>query len=337
MNNLTISDIAKEAGVSKATVSRVINNTASVSPETRQRVLAVIEERQFVPSTTARNLSGGKSSAIGFVVPDIDNPFFGEILRGAMETTDKHNLTLIFYNTDDNQDKDKKALRLLKENNVAGILYTPAIDYSEPEEREQLQEMLEELNVPVVIMDRNIGLKNYDLVYFNDYQGMYEATERLIQAGHRKIGLINATLDRVLARERQAGYLDALAAAGIPIREDYIFYGDYHSSLAYVLARKMLAMEDRPTAVLTSNNRTTIGFLRALCERGEEVPRDIVCVGLDKIEMLETIKYPLNYIERDARQMGREAATLLFSRMMTPGCPITEVTLDTRVVMKHMN
>mgnify|MGYP000767976483 FL=1 len=126
MSNLTIMDIAREAGVSKATVSRVMNNSGSVSPKTRERVLDIIAANKYSPSATARNLSRGTSSAIGFVVPEIDNPFFGEMLRGVTEITDKNNLTLICYNTDDSAEKDYRALELLKENRVRGIclLYT---------------------------------------------------------------------------------------------------------------------------------------------------------------------------------------------------------------------
>ncbi len=125
MNNLTIMDIAREAGVSKATVSRVINSSGAVSPENKREGLEIINANKFSPSATARNLSMGTSSAIGFVVPEIDNPFFGEILRGVTEITDKNNLTLICCNTDDDREKDRRALDLLKENRVRGYpVYT---------------------------------------------------------------------------------------------------------------------------------------------------------------------------------------------------------------------
>ena len=201
MSNLTIMDIAREAGVSKATVSRVINNSGAVSPRTKERVLEIIKENKFSPSATARNLSKGTSSAIGFVVPEIDNPFFGEILRGVTEITDKNNLTLICCNTDDEREKDRRALDLFKENRVRGILYTPAVDYTDKKDRKNLIRTFDEINVPVVIMDRNINLPNVDGVYFNDYQGIYEATKALIGAGHTRIGIINADLEKPLARK----------------------------------------------------------------------------------------------------------------------------------------
>lgn len=336
MSNLTIMDIAREAGVSKATVSRVMNNSGAVSPKTRERVLNVIAANKFSPSATARNLSKGTSSAIGFVVPEIDNPFFGELLRGVTEIIDKNNLTLICCNTDDDAEKDRRALELLKENRVRGILYTPAIDYSSKSERKRLAKVFQELDVPVILMDRNIGFPKTDGVYFNDYQGMYDATEALINAGHTEIGIINASMDRVLARDRQKGYLDALKHAGITPREDYMFLGNYRATRAYELAKELLSMEHRPTAVITCNNRTSLGFLKAVYERGESVPEDISCIGLDRIEILDVIGNPFNYIERDAIKMGQAAVELLISRMAFPDKPKMEVILDTRLVVKKL-
>ena len=336
MSNLTIMDIAREAGVSKATVSRVMNNSGAVSPKTRERVLDIIAANKYSPSATARNLSKGTSSAIGFVVPEIDNPFFGELLRGVTELTDKNNLTLICYNTDDDAEKDRRALDLLKENRACGILYTPAVDYSSKSEKKRLVRMFQEMDVPVILLDRNIDLPDVDGVYFNDYQGVYDAIQTLIKAGHRNIGIINAGMDRVLARDRQKGYLDALEHAGIMPDEKYMFFGNYRATRAYELSKELLSMENRPTAVLTCNNRTSLGFLRAVHERGESVPEDIVCIGLDGIEILEAIGNPFNYIERDAKKMGQTAVELLINRMAFPSRPKMEVILDTRLVIKKL-
>ena len=336
MSNLTIIDIAREAGVSKATVSRVINNSGAVSPKTRERVMSIIAENKFSPSATARNLSKGTSSTIGFVVPEVDNPFFGEVLRGVAEIADKNDLTLICYNSDDNAEKDQRALNLLKEHRVRGILYTPAVDYSGRSERKRLTKMLHELGVPVIIMDRNIRYSGVDGVYFNDYQGVYDATEALIKAGHTKIGIINGTLDRVLARDRQKGYLDALKQYGITPDERCMFFGDFRATKAYELSKQLLDLDPRPTAVLTCNNRTSLGFLKALHERGQSVPEDISCIGLDKIEALDIIRNPFNYIERDGRKKGQTAVELLISRMAFPDRPKMEVVLETKLVIKKL-
>ncbi|MTI61370.1 MAG: LacI family transcriptional regulator [Firmicutes bacterium] len=336
MYNVTISDIAKDSGVSTTTVSRVLNNSGSVSPETRERVLEVIKRRGYSPSATARSLSKRVSSTIGVIVPEVDNPFFGEVLRGITEVIDKNDLTLICCNSDDNPNKDKKALEMLKEHRVRGLVYTPAIDYSNKEEKRSLKKMLKDINSPIVILDREIDYLDLDGVYFDDSKGMYNATKALIGAGHTKIGIINGTLDRVLARNRQEGYLKALKDSGIIPIKRYMFYGDFRMTTAYELSKELLSMKDRPTAVLTCNNRTSMGFLKALYELGESIPENISCIGLDRIEALDIMGINFNYIKRDAREMGRQAIELLINRMAFPDKEPIKRILEAPVVIKKI-
>lgn len=322
----TINDIAKEAGVSKATVSRVLNESAVVRSETKKRVLEIMEKRHFSPSAAARSLSRQSSNAIGVIVPEVDNPFFGEMLRGITEIADKQNYTLICCNSDDSADKDRKALLMLKEQRVKGLLYTPAVDYTTKEQQKEINKLLKDLNAPIVIMDRQTdSLEEYDGIFFDDEKAMYEATITLIKAGYKRIGLINATLDRVLARVRYKGYERALLEAGMPVEKRYIFEGDYRMTKAYKLSVALLSMEERPDAVLTCNNRTSLGFLKALYERNERPTRDIACIGLDKIEALHIIANKFNYIDRDANQMGRRAICLLNDRIDYPGKPLKQI------------
>ncbi|MGC4018223.1 MAG: LacI family DNA-binding transcriptional regulator [Muricomes sp.] len=314
----TINDIAREAGVSKATVSRVLNGSVSVKQQTKERILEIMEKRNFSPSAAARDLSRQHSNTIGVIIPEVDNPFFGEILRGITEIADESNYMLICCNSDDNAEKDKKALLMLKEHRVRGLIYTPAVDYATKEQQITINKLLKELNTPVVIMDRQTSsLEQYDGVFFHDGQGMYEAAKALIQAGHTRIAFLNATMDRGLARGRYKGYERAMNEAGIPVERRYIFEGDYRMPKSYSFSQKLLAMEDRPTAVLGGNNRTSLGFLKALYERGESLS-DIAYIGLDKIEALEIINSKFNYIERDGNEMGRQAIRLLNDRI---GCP----------------
>ena len=331
MANVTIQDIAREAGVSKATVSRVLNNPHIVDLDTRDRVEKVIKKRHYTPSASARNLSRRTTDTIGFVVPEIDNPFFCDILRAVSNAIDDFQFTLICCNTDDSMDKDLRALEMLKEHRVKGLLYTPAVDYRTEEERTYLMKILREMETPVVIMDRRLSVSDFDGVYFNDYQGMYNATKALIEQGHTKIAIINATLDRVLARTRKDGYRDALRDFGIEPEERYNMEGNYRMTKAYELSKGLLAMEDRPTAVITCNNNTTMGFFKALRERGEQAPRDIANIGLDVIKELDVIGYKMNFIERDPKLMGRRAFELLLRRIKDEKKPVKEVMLDTKL------
>lgn len=336
MRNTTIMDVARTAKVSKATVSRVLNNSTFVDQKTKEHVLAVIEELKYSPSATARSLSKRESSIIGMIVPEVDNPFFGDVMRGVTEVIERNNLMLICCNTDDDRGNDIKALGMLKEHRVRGLLYTPAIDYSEEEEQRELKTVLEDLDIPVVLMDRLIGSLDLDGICFNDSEAMYQATLALINAGHTKIGIINGTMDRVLARIRQAGYIKALEEKGIVPNEKYMFFGNLRMTKAYELSMQLLDLEDLPTAVLTCNNRTTLGFLKALYEKKMSLD-DIVCIGLDRIEPIDIINADLNYIKRDAREMGRRAIEMLLDRIQHPDNPIQKIVLDTPLVIKNMN
>ena len=188
----TINDIAKEARVSKATVSRVLNDSPSVKRETKERVLKVMADRHFTPSTMARNLSQQSSNTIGIIVPDIDNPFFGEILRGVTEIADECSYTLICCNSDDSLEKDRKALMMLKGHRIRGLLYTPAVDYTTKEQRREIGKLLKDLNAPVVIMDRQAdSLDEYDGVFFDDEKGIYEANIGLTPNNNGEIIILN--------------------------------------------------------------------------------------------------------------------------------------------------
>jgi len=333
MREVTIGDIAKEAGVSKATVSRVINNSNSVTEETRQKIQAIITKRKYSPSAVARGLSKRTSSTIGVIVPEVDNPFFGEILRGVTEVIDRNNMSLICCNSDDDPSKDYKALEMLKEHRVCGLLYTPATDYEEKNKKEKIKKLLSDIDMPVVLLDRKIDL-DLDGVYFDDASGTYEATREFIKAGHTRIGIINGTLDRGLARIRQEGYLKALAEEGIEPEEKYMFFGNFRMTSSYEMSKQLLAMEDRPTAVLTCNNRTSMGFLKAVYERGEALSKDIACIGLDRIEALDIVYPEFSYIKRDAMKMGLKGIDLLLKRMKNPDKPLAEIILDAPVVLK---
>lgn len=337
MGNITIMDIAKEAGVSKATVSRVLNGSASVDSNTREKVEAVIRKKRYSPSTVARNLSYGISSIIGIIVPEIDNPFFGELLRGAISIADKNGLTLMCFNSDDSAEKDYRALKTLKDYRVRGMLYTPATDYDISEEKKKLNRLIGDWDVPIVVMDREPpALERYDIIAFPDRKSMCEATEILIQAGHRKIGILNATLDQVLARNRQAGYRDALEKHNIPYKKEYCYFGDYSMTRAYHQACEMLEMEDRPTAVVTCNNRISMGFLKALREHQMKIPEDISCIGLDRIEALDIVGNDFNYIRRDAVEMGKKAMEMLIRRMAFPTGPVQKIYLESEIVIRKL-
>lgn len=335
MAQTTISDIAKKVGVSKSTVSRVINHASDVKESTRQKVLEAIQEARYSPSATARALSKQISDTIGVIVPEIDNPFFGKMLRGIIDEMDQYNLTLFCCNTDDTISKDLKSLNMLKNHQVRGLIYTPAVDYADSKDKHQLKKQLSELNVPIIQVDRIVNGINSDTITFSDEEAIYEATNALIRAGHKKIAIINANLNQSLARIRQKGFDQAMKDAHLPIEPQYEFFGDYRISKAYDLAMQMLSMPNRPTAVITCNNNTTIGLLQALRTRGECL-NNIAFIGLDLVDTLDLTQANLNFIQRDSYTMGKRAVQLLIHRLAFPDTPMQTICLKPELLIRNL-
>lgn len=311
---LTINDIAKKAGVSRSTVSRVLNNSGYVSEKTRKAVEKVIKEYEYLPSTAARNLSRKDSNTIGVVIPEADNEFFSEILKGISQVVDEHQMTLIFCDTDNNTEKQEKALNMLKGQRVKGLILTPVNDYSDEESARRLRKQLDSLGVPIVLLDRPVEHSHWDGVYFDNYGSAYAATEILIKNGHRSIGIITGDLNIKIGRERFRGYLEAMRDYNMPIREEYILEGNFTQEVAYQLMRESIEKNILPDAMVTCNNRTTLGFLRAINEFNIRLGRDIATIGIDRIQTLELLNYNFSYVGRDTIEMGRVAMHKLLDR-----------------------
>lgn len=333
---ITISEIAKECGVSKATISRVLNNSENVKYETKQKVLKVINKRQYSPSAQARNLSKKKSTTIGVVVPEVNNTFFGEMLRGITELADESNYTIICCNTDDKYENDVKALQMLREQRVLGLLYTPAKNYIDEQEINDINNLLKSLHAPIVIMDREMDSLQYDAVYFDDKISTYNATKKFIEAGHTKIGIINADLEKVLAKVRFEGFKQALDEHGLKVYEQFVLNGNYKASKTYELVKTMLIGDDLPTAVLTCNNRTSIGFFKAIYESNNPNARKISHIGLDEIEALDILRSDFNFIKRDSKDMGKKSMILLKERIAKPKKERETIRISSKMNIKNI-
>jgi LacI family transcriptional regulator len=315
---ITIKDIAKEAGVSKSTVSRVLNNTGYVNEETRKKIEDVIEKNNYLPSAMARNLSKKETNTIGVVIPEIDNAFFGEILKGITEIVDQNNFNIIYCNTNNNAAKEEKALRMLEENRVKGVIITPAVDYSEPDAANKLRRLLNNLRVPVVVVDREIENFHWDGVFYENFQSAYCATEVLIKEGHKKIGIITGDMDLKLGKDRFKGFIKAMEDYKIPIYDKYIYSGNFSIETAYQLSKAMFESNDLPDAIFTCSNRTNLGLIKAATEKKIKFGRDISAIGIDHVDVLDILGYNFSYVTRDTIEMGRVAMNMLVDRFKFP-------------------
>lgn len=312
---ITIKEIAELAGVSTATVSRVVNNNGYVNEKTRKRVEDIIAANHYTPSASAVNLSRRETSTIGVIVPELTNTFFGELLHGISEVIDKTEFTSFFFDSDNSMQKEERAILALEQQRVRGLIITPAKD---SDRERKLFRQLQRLNVPTIIVDRELPNSQWDGVFFENFQSGYCACETLIQAGHQRIGIITGDLSLKIARERYDGFMQAARDYHIAIEDKYIYKGDFTIDGAYEQTVQMIRSGDLPQAILTSNNLTSFGFLKAINEYNLKIGKDIAVIGIDHIPELDLINYGFSCVARDTVEMGREAAKALLNRMENP-------------------
>lgn len=306
---ITIRDIAREAGVSRTTVSRVLNDSGYVKEETRQKVEEAISKLNYSPNAIARSLSTSKTNTIGVVVPEINNPFFGEIVSGISQEADKAGLNIILYNTDNKEHKELKALQLLKEQRIQGILITPS--YTEGTANLKYLKAIDRTDVPVVILDGFVKYNDFSGVFIDQVNGGFNATETLIKAGHRKIAIINGIMETRPARDRHTGFLAALEKYGIQHNEDYEFYAHYQWKESYEITKHILSMENPPSAVFVTSNMMILGCIKALNEFGKKAPDDLAIIGFDNVDMLNVIGMNVSYVYGPSFEMGIKGMQML--------------------------
>ena len=313
LTKITINEIAQIAGVSIATVSRVINQSDNVRPGTRDRVLKVIREYKYIPSETARGLSKGNSDVIGIVCPDLENPFFYGMIKGITNIAEQNRYHVLMFYTDENADKEKEILRIAKGRDLAGLIITP-VGVAD-EETAQILDSYEEEGIPVVLLDRELLYKKMCTVQADNEDGSYQAIVQLIKEGHTRIAMIAGREDFTPVNERAVGFRRAMKEYGIPIRDEYVIYGDSMSPKAYEGMKRLLDLKEPPTAVFTTNNMATLGVLRALTERHLQIGRDIAVIGYDDIAVLRAIDYRLSVVDRSEEEMGERAMQAMLLRL----------------------
>lgn len=307
--SVTINDIAYKAGVSRATVSRVLNDSGYVKEETRKRVLQTIEDLNYSPSAIARSLSTSKTNTIGVIVPEINDPFFGEIIKGVSQVANEHNLNIIFFDTEDNIEKELRALKLLKEQRIEGIIITPV--FSKDKSNKEYLRTLENLGIPIILMDGHIKYSNFNGVFIDHIKGAYGITEALIKEGHKKIAVISGNMDSRPAQKRLLGYKQALTMNNIEVEEKYIFNGNYEWQTSYEVTKEIIKMKDRPTGIFTCSNMMTLGCIKALLEENLKIPSDMAVVGFDKLEVLDILGMNISYVDARTLNMGKVGMKML--------------------------
>jgi DNA-binding LacI/PurR family transcriptional regulator len=326
----SLQEVAQRAKVSIATVSRVLNKSDKVVPETRAAVEQALLDLGYRPSRVARRLrmNNGRAHLVGLIIPDIQNPFYAEIARGVEDAAYANEYALILCNSDENAEKERFYLDVMRDESVDGVVLPPFDD------TDRAVVELVRTGMPVVCVDRSLARVQTDLVDVDNHRGAFEAVKHLVGKGHRSIGLIEGRSDVSTSRERRRGYLDALAAEGIAVRKDLIRSGDFKQESGRVLANELLDLRRPPTALFVCNNLMTVGALAALHQRGLRVPQDVALVGFDDLPWAEALDPPPTVVRQPAYEVGRQAMELLLKRIMEPDRPPVTVRLLPELIIR---
>jgi LacI family transcriptional regulator len=320
----TLRDVSMLAGVSPKTVSRVVNDDPAVAPATAERVRQAIRELGFHPNPVARSLRAGRDDAIGFVAEDIADPFFAEMTSAIEEAARERGMFVIITSSGYAPENEQVVVRGLADRRVAGLIITPtSADHS----------YLGRLpsRVPSVFVDRPPVQHDSDTVLADNESGARLAISHLITHGHRRVAFVGDRLHVYPTRLRYQGFRAALAEAGIPVEESLVRVDmmDAQDSTAAML--DLLSADPPPTAVISANARTSLGVVRALHLRERT---DIAHVGFDDFIGAESLNPPVTAIFQDPRQLGREAARLLFDRINGETGPPRRVVLPVRLIVR---
>ncbi|MQA11555.1 MAG: substrate-binding domain-containing protein [Pseudonocardiaceae bacterium] len=329
---MNIRDVAAAAGVSVATVSRVISPKSAdqpIRPQTRQRVLDAIDKLGYRPNDLARALLHQRTSAVGLVVPDISNPYYPALVRGVEDTASTRGYRVVLCNTDRNVQKTTAYLDTLVKTRVDGIIIAGG-STTMP----MLRDVLQPYRTKVVVVGRH--RLEFPSVRVDNVAAVRDAVEYLIGLGHRRIGFIAGPLSSNTVQDRLEGYRQALRAAGVESPDELVREGDFQEQSGYDIARSLPDWPVRPTALVAANDRMAVGAMAALADAGLRVPDDVSLVGFDDVSLASYIRPALTTVSVPTYEMGQAAMEMLleeFDEDAGGSLPDSRV-LPTRLVVR---
>ena len=309
------------AGVSTATVSRVLAGSDSVSEGLRNRVLESVDALGYIPNQIGRSLRRQTTNIIGLIVTDIQNPFFTSIVRGVQDVFQEHKLVVLTANSDEDPKQELLHLQILHSQGVRGLIFAPSrLDYHGHEYIFN--------GMAAVAIDRIPMNLSVDSVIVDNVAGAKAATKHLIDLEHRRIGFIAGISQVTTGQDRLRGYLEALQEAGLPRNDDLIQDGFFLQSGGFNAMDNLLDLPIPPTAVVSSNNLMTLGALQAIHERCIKIPDEVAIVGFDDMTWAPSLQPPLTVVSQPTYEIGRRAAFLLLERFENPEIPCRNLILE---------
>lgn len=331
MMKKTIYDVAKAAGVSITTVSRVINNTGRISVKTRQKVMRVMKEMDYLPNVHASALTGKRSNIIGLLTPDISNPFFGELAKSIEDRADELGFNIIICSTDHDSKKESKYFSILKQKSVDGIIFATGIENHDS--MSALEDIVND-EIPLAMISQDKPLVPMDIVIIDDFLGGYAATNHLLSLGHRKIACIMGDGSTTGEKDRMKGFRQAMQEADVPI-DDSLFVPTVFSLKSGKEEAGKLFDRSMPTAIFAFNDVLACAAIQVARERGIKVPEDLSIIGFDNTVLAEMVDPPLTTMSQPIPEMGRRVVELLVDEMKGKKTAKQKIMLPPELVIRH--
>jgi len=325
---VTIKEVAAKAGVSTATVSRLLAGKQAAGSEVKNRVLRVVKELGYEPNHSARNLRTRQRKVFGIVIPDLENPFFTGIARGVEETLRTAGYSLLIAHSDDSPEREEREIRVLRAEGATGLLLIPsrteAAHYA----------VFDWAGLPVVAIDRLPMGWMVDSVKTANAEGARLATDHLLQLGHDRIAILNGPAHYDVAQERLAGFRQALAARGVAIPAEWVVHGDFRQESGFQATNSLLQSPQRPRAMFVANHMMALGALMAIHELGLRIPTDVAIASFDDMPWAAALNPPLTAVAQPTRDLGRTAAALLLECLQHPQRAVRQVILQPSLVVR---
>ncbi len=331
MTSLTLEEIGKLAGVSRSTVSRVINNQENVRPEVRDRVLRVIEETGYRPHAAARSLAAQRTNVVGLVVPRsaqsfFADPYYPRLIQGMTQACNAHQLALSLFMCHSEKEEEDLYPRVLSRGLIDGLIIASTV------RNDPLIPLLRESQMPFVLVGRSFSSAPINYVDVDNVVGVQNAVRHLLRLGRRRIGHIMGPQNSAVGIDRRQGYINALVERGLTVDEALIVPGDFSETAGYQAAQRLLAAG--ADAIVAVSDKTAYGALRALREAGRVVPEEVAVVGFDDLEASALTEPPLTTVRQPIRATGVVAVETLLDVMDNPGGPPRQVILPTQLIVR---
>lgn len=331
MNDLRLEDIAKIAGVSRSTVSRVVNNSPNVEASTRKRVEKIIQSTGYRPNAAARSLASQRTNMIGLVIPRttsafFTDPYFPQLTQGVAFACNNHHLTLSLFLVGNQEDENEIIPRILRRGMLDGILIQSG------NSDDKIFRRLIASQVPCLVLGRPHEDKSVNYIDVDNVTAAKRATTHLIELGYKRIGMITGGLRSTSAIDRQAGFKQAMREAGREIDPCLVIEGDFSENSGYLVMKELLPF--KPDAIFAQSDVMAIGAMRAVQEAGLEIPQDIAFVGFDDLPIVSTLPIKLTTIHQPITHFGIKAVDLLIDIIEKGTKPAKRLILDTELVIR---